>query len=134
MTPSQRREEFLAKSLVHRTLALLAPPAGATLRGSGGGSSGGDIEYWHQRVDTGLSSPEVLQHYAAQLDALGWRRGPGHREAAFALQIWTFRDAEANPWRGILSVSQSATAVERQNLELELIRLPESTAPLTGGP
>lgn len=129
MTPRQLREDFVANSLIHRTLALLAPPSGATPRVGGGGSSGGEIEYWHKHLDTALSSSEVLQHYSAQLDALGWRRGPSHQEATFALQLWTLRDAESKPWRGVLSISQSATTADRQNLKLELIRLSESAAP-----
>jgi hypothetical protein len=128
LTPSQARAEFEAKSLVRKIFAQLSAPSAATLRGGGGGSSG-DEEYWRQRVETSLSSSEVLGHYAAQLDALGWRRGPSHHESDFALQLWTFRDPEEKSWRGILTVSHSAAEADRQNVMLQLIRLRERSVP-----
>ena len=128
LTPSQARAEFEAKSLARKTVRLLTPPPGATLHGGGGGASGDD-EYWRQRIETSLSSIEVLQHYAPQLDGLGWRRGLSHQEPDFALQIWTFTDEDGKPWRAILIVTHSATTSGYENLALQLIRLRDAASP-----
>ena len=83
-------------------LPSLAAPPRAEQFAEGGGSST-DLVQTHARLRTDRDPAAVAAHYAAQLDEAGWRRTDAGTAGPFAWSGWTFRDADGQEWRGLLT-------------------------------
>ncbi len=97
----------------------LITPEGATQRGS---SAGGSSDQWYSgtQLVTSLTPAELAQHYGDQLEAAGWTQLNQSGTDQVANSIWSLKDAEGNPWNGILTIIGGN---EQTSALLQLIRV-----------
>lgn len=95
-------------------------PAGVRALGSG---TGGGEDNWHAevrlRTDQGVDA--LLQHYAASMEAQGWRLLESVERGTFAVASLERRVPGERAWLGILTVG--ATGAEMRLATVRLIRL-----------
>jgi hypothetical protein len=53
-------------------------------------------------VQTDLDGAALISHYAAQLEAAGWKRVSEENESRLKSVDWTFSDSQGQAWRGLL--------------------------------
>jgi hypothetical protein len=97
----------------------LRPPSGVAVR-RGGTAFGGDYVEASAQLDTTMSVPAILDHYAAVLRAAGWTVG-GQRmsDGGSGLQRISVRDKTGTEWQGALIV---VSAGARRQLTLRMLR------------
>lgn len=86
----------------------LQPLPGSMTRGGGGGSSSSNgvttERRWTAHIEASASPADIAAHYAAELRRAGWTVGaPAATPGASALTA-DLRDAQGQPWRGVLTV------------------------------
>lgn len=86
----------------------LQPLPGSMTQGGGGGSSSSNgvttERRWSAHIQASASPADIAAHYAAELRRAGWTVGaPAATPGAAALTADT-RDAQGQPWRGVLTV------------------------------
>lgn len=83
----------------------LQSPTGAWKSG-GGGSRGHDEQSSSAKLETELSVEEALEHYADQLQRVGWKRLDTVLSQLAACANWTFQDDRGSTWIGLLTASK----------------------------
>lgn len=96
---------------MHEMFPTLTPPAGA--RQVAGGGGGGDQAYTSANLETGLDLAAVADHYARQLEGVGWARGDARQDGPVVWSTWTFRDEDGQGWRSLLFILQEPDAPGR---------------------
>ena len=92
-------------------LPPLEPLPGA--RFVGGGSGGGGDHFTQEgRLITSTPTPDIVRHYAMQLEAHGWTIGAQWDTEEGSIQRVAAHDARARRWSGILSAAHSGPTVE----------------------
>lgn len=97
----------------------LTAPVGATANPEGTGWSGNNMST-SVRLDTALSSGEILDHYVGQLARAGWTAGPRLVDATRAMQMVSAYGRDGRIWSGALMV---ITADTRRSANLSMWRV-----------
>jgi hypothetical protein len=100
----------VARMVAELKFPVLLPPHGMTQHGTGGGSSGDNISTSAQLMGA-LGPPDIVSHYAKQLEAAGWKTGTVASSGMTSLASAEARDLEGTLWRGAL-IAQRVSDLE----------------------
>lgn len=102
-------------------LPLLQAPEGAEVQMSGGGGSSNGVSM-DALVVSDLSTEELFDHYAGEVEQDGWRRGSTTSSDRLAIGSWSAQDESGKPAVGVLAVWQlPQTGNHRALIRLERV-------------
>ncbi|NNF11732.1 MAG: hypothetical protein HKN72_00810 [Gemmatimonadetes bacterium] len=104
-TPCENAQMRAQMPMGHRglRLPLLQAPAEAEVQMTGGGGSSNGVSM-DALVVTGLSTEELFDHYARQVERNGWHRGSSTSSDRLAMGSWSAQDEYGEPAVGVLAV------------------------------
>lgn len=119
MSSSCNRRENLTVGPPETLIPPLTPPDGSVTDGnhSGGGSSGWNAE---TRIQTRLSTSELLDHYSEQLRKSGWELADHTATGGFGGDTFRVTNGDGSSWLGLFLVSRLPD-VERYLLSVQAV-------------
>lgn len=100
--------------------AMVAAPAGVEVKHLSSGESDRNYRFWHAKADGAISAKELVEHYAAGLQELGWTFRASLEEGAVSLRTGEHQDAEGATWHFVLLAAPSLATPGRCILTIHL--------------
>ena len=100
---SEHQERMRALS----PFSLVPAPVGVEVKRSGSGESDRTYRYWRAKAEGSISPLELVEHYTAGLQALGWSCRPAIAEGAVVLRTGEYRDPEDATWHVLVLAAPS---------------------------
>jgi len=118
-TPPIRPDEAV---LSEDFLRLSPPPGSRVAHARRDMDSSSGAVHVSQILDTALDVPDLLDHYAEQLRAAGWKEGERADSAPIGITAWRLDDTAGDDWWVILTVMKDPWTADHRVLSLHAQR------------